>query len=78
MREEEEQVKLILDGEVENLYSDRIELDGCEDLTLDELGDEYGDPFKQDITNLEQGQVESNGSEDFSNVSTVIYDDIVC
>lgn len=77
VREEEEKVKLILDGKVENLHSDRIELDGYKDLTLDELRDEYGELFEEGIKNLERGEIESDGPEDLPNISTVVYDNIV-
>jgi len=74
--EDQDEVKLVLDGEVEDLHSDRIELNGYRDLTLDELGEEYGGPFEE-IESLEQGEIETDGSENLSNISTVIYDDIV-
>lgn len=75
VREDEEEIKLILDGKVENLYSDRIEIEGNKDLTLDELKNEYGKPFKEAITNLEDGEIEREGLEGLSNISTVVYDD---
>jgi hypothetical protein len=77
VREDQDEVKLVLEGEVEDLHSDRIELNGYQDLTLDELGEEYGEPFGEEIESLEQGEIESDGSENLSNISTVIYDDII-
>ena len=79
VREEQDEVKLILNGEVKDLHSDRIELSSSryQDLTLDELGGEYGEPFGEEIASLERGEIESDGSENLSNISTVIYDDIV-
>ncbi len=79
VREEQDEVKLILNGEVEDLHSDRIELSSSryQDLTLDELGGEYGEPFGEEIASLERGEIESDGSENLSSISTVIYDDIV-
>ena len=79
VREEQDEVKLILNGEVKDLHSDRIELSSSryQDLTLDELGGEYGEPFGEEIASLERGEIESDGSENLSSISTVIYDDIV-
>ncbi len=76
VRDDQDEVMLILEGELENVHSDRIELTNSryKDLTLEELVEEYGEPFEE-IKSLKQGEIKSDGS--FSSVSTVVYEDVV-
>lgn len=72
--EYEDEINIVLDGEVEELTSSSIELEGEKDITLSELGNEYGDLFGEEITNIDDGKLTTNEEPIHSSVSTIVYE----